>query len=121
MPWEKRFGKPARHDWSGAFHDAAEGLRGGAQVFVVVDPLLRSDRRHVDRLHAANGNLRRYNLPGVGHKMPVHMLALGVLKPFVMEVLEGRVPQPHEFARRCAPAAAILAITAGCSPAPIRG
>lgn len=43
VPWEKRFGKPARHDWSGAFHDAAEGLRGGAQVFVVVDPLLRSD------------------------------------------------------------------------------
>jgi hypothetical protein len=94
VPWESRFTVGQREDWRGAFADAAVSARHAREVWVCYDPLLREDRLHVERL--PNANLKELKIPGVGHKMPMHLQELGLLSTVLDGVLDGTL-QPAAF------------------------
>jgi tetratricopeptide (TPR) repeat protein len=94
VPWEARFAVGQREDWRGAFADAAVSAQHAREIWVCYDPLLRQDRLHVERLPKAN--LRKLKIPGVGHKIPMHLHELGLLTTVLDGVLNGTL-QPAAF------------------------
>ncbi|SFO90544.1 hypothetical protein SAMN04488056_11576 [Cohaesibacter marisflavi] len=96
-PWEPRYPKAKKENWESSFHDASEGIIGVSKVFLVADPLLAPDRKHIHRFFQASPRCEFYRIPGVGHGMPRHMHSLGVLKPFVLDILKGNIPDKVAF------------------------
>lgn len=78
VPWEDRFERGRRLDWSGAFGDAARTLPSPAKAIVIFDPYLRADRAHVERL--AEAGLVRLHAPFMGHAIPRELRRLRVLR-----------------------------------------
>lgn len=78
-PWETRYAERQRLDWTGPGFDGATEAAGVRELVVVADPLFRPDHGHALRFAAANPRTLYLRIPGVGHKMPIHMKHLGVL------------------------------------------
>lgn len=81
VPWEKRFKDGWNVDWQGDFNDAAFGATFAENVYVVYDPLLKFDKKHIERLDS--NNLICLKVPLVGHRMPVWLAQMGVLGKIV--------------------------------------
>ena len=79
VPWETRYPERRRFDWTANGADGAAECSDVAELIVVADPLFEPDNRHALRYLAANPRAQYLRIPGVGHRMPVHMKALGVL------------------------------------------
>ncbi|USD41334.1 hypothetical protein J4N42_00965 [Vibrio sp. SCSIO 43135] len=73
VPWEKRFSNAQKNlDWSSDYSDSALNEMQG---YVIYDPLFSADKRHADRYRG----LKKLKIPGVGHKMPLHLKNLKML------------------------------------------
>jgi hypothetical protein len=49
VPWETRWKVGQEQDWKGDFSDGAVGARCAQTVYVAYDPLLRADRKQIER------------------------------------------------------------------------
>ncbi len=87
VPWEKRFNKGRRQDWSLAYSDAAEHTASAAQVFVVYDPFLNLDVHHIDRLHGSN--IIPLHGFGLGHRSALVLRRMDRLKPVMQQAING--------------------------------
>jgi len=82
VPWEERYERGRKQDWSLAYGDAANQLATAACVNVLYDPHIEPDRRHFERLRGAS-------VTGLkcwfgNHKTAVFLRRMDLLKP-VME------------------------------------
>lgn len=100
-PFEARYRYAARvFDWSGRYADAAEGLAHAGRAYLFYDPDVTEDRRHVERLLAADARGIAVPLAArwMTHKLPPTLLRLGILKEVALSALQDRLT-PAEFHR----------------------
>lgn len=96
VPWEKRFAPGRSLDWNGDYRDACAGISSPAAVYAFCDPAT-DDARHVDRIaEVARERLRRINVPGAKHAVPMHLQQRGVLGKAVLAALSGAPPADIE-------------------------
>jgi hypothetical protein len=96
VPWEKRFNRGRRADWSGPYADAAAEIRGADRVYLVYDPYEPGDRRHVSRFPKANVTRLRAFLSG--HRTVVFLRKAEILKQVMTAAVRGEL-EPAEFYR----------------------
>lgn len=100
VPGENRFPKAQEQSWSGPFSDVADELSDRAELIVAVDRCFRPDWRHLTRLRPeVLSKATILNMPYLGHSIPAHMQALGVLAPVLNGVLEDRLETGAFYAR----------------------
>jgi len=87
VPWDKRYPRGRDQDWSGDFYDGRKGAEAAGKVYVIYDPFHRIDRMHIERL--VKKNLVKLKIPFVGHKIPLWMQKMGILKPTIEGILSG--------------------------------
>jgi len=85
VPWENRFKDGWNENWNSDFHDAAVGAAFAKAVYVAYDPLLKLDRKHVERLDGKN--LMHLKIPLVGHSMPIWLVQMGILGKIVDRIV----------------------------------
>ncbi|NOX39606.1 MAG: hypothetical protein GXP05_03570 [Alphaproteobacteria bacterium] len=95
VPWEKRFNRGRRQDWSGRYQDAALHTGDASKVYLCYDPYMEGDKRHADRFSGQN----IVHLPSnyVGHKTVVFLRRAEVLKQVTALCMENRMT-PARFA-----------------------
>lgn len=96
VPWEKRFSSGRKADWSGPFADAAAEIGDAAQVWLVYDPLLEGDRRHVERFSGAN--VHHLKMRNGGHKTAFVLRRAGLLSQVTCDVVDGRMTEARFYA-----------------------
>lgn len=96
VPWEARWQGAQRQDWSGGFNDAVAGAAQAGRVFLVSDPLLAQDRRHL-ALFADLRNATRLPTPLSGHKSALMLHGGGVLWAVLEQAVTGELT-PASFA-----------------------
>jgi hypothetical protein len=94
VPWETRFGKGRAQNWDLPYSDAAEHLDTVGQVYVVYDPFMQADKRHVMRL--PQDRLIHLKGFGFGHKTAVVLRRIEYLKSFMYGAITGTL-KPDEF------------------------
>jgi len=82
VPWEHRFAKGRAADWSLKYSDAADHVSSAGKAYIIYDPFMESDKKHVERLSGENIVLLRGF--GIGHKSALLLNRMGHLKT-VME------------------------------------
>jgi len=85
VPWETRFRRGQREDWSGHYTEAADGIHSVKQVYIAVDMRDALDRRHVDRIRGRAVEI--LNMPFVGHFMPRHLKQTGLLQSTLVGIM----------------------------------
>lgn len=96
-PFETRYRVGGRlGDWSGAYADAAEGIRSAGRAYIAFDPRESIDRAHVARL--AGDNTILLPMPSIGHKIPPLLQKMRILKPIAEGALTGTLTEA-EFVR----------------------
>jgi len=96
VPWEKRFNRGRKQDWSGAYADAAEGVQSASRAYLVYDPYVVPDRRHVERLAGPASVMLEAKYSG--HRTVVFLRKAGILKEIMIAAVEGRLT-PAQFYR----------------------
>lgn len=96
VPWEGRFGKGRKQDWTLPRSDAAETLDGVGKLWVVYDPFLIPDLHQVTRLPA--DKVIALKAFGQGHKTALALRRMELLKTVMTEAIEGRLT-PEWFHR----------------------
>ena len=87
VPWETRFPRGMRQDWSSFPQNAAEGCQNASEVVVVFDRLCQKDARHAALLNIP-GRVE-LNVPFVGHGIPYHLRKMGLLERLFDDVASG--------------------------------
>lgn len=87
-PFEKRFSEVRnKNNWHENYHDGAFEARN-VPLFIIYDSLFKLDHRHVLRYKFQNNkSVEEIRIPGVGHGIPWHLLALKVQKPLVLSLI----------------------------------
>jgi len=87
VPWETRFRKGMRQDWTLPYSDAAHTLDTVGRAYVLYDPFMKPDMAHVMRLPQENlVHLRGF---GFGHKSAVLLRRIDYLKPVMHGAVTG--------------------------------
>lgn len=86
-PWDGRYGGGSRQDWNGRFADAAAEAAAAGQVIIAYDPQVPEDERHVSRY--GTHNLLALPAHYLGHAVVASFLEMKVLKPFMLESIQG--------------------------------
>ena len=94
VPWENRYDFGRLQDWDLPYSDTVAGARTAKRVYVIYDPFFDPDRRHADRLAGPNTIFLKTWFSN--HFSAVILRKLGLLKPFMKEMLEGTL-EPQEF------------------------
>ncbi|KAE9631775.1 hypothetical protein [Parasedimentitalea maritima] len=94
VPWEKRFGKGRKMDWTLPYSDAASQTSRAEQVYVVYDPFYEDDVKQVSRLNG--DNIVHLHSFGLGHKSALVLRRMDRLKPIMKLAVTGKL-SPHEF------------------------
>lgn len=94
VPWETRFSKGRRQDWSLPYSDATEHTKHASKAFIVFDPLHKSDRDHFYRFRG--DNIVGLHGIGLGHKSALVLRRMDRLKPVMKGAIEGSLT-PLEF------------------------
>ena len=94
VPWEHRFAKGRAADWSLKYSDAADHVSSAGKAYIVYDPFMENDKKHVERLSGENIVLLRGF--GIGHKSALLLNRMGHLKT-VMERGVSNELLPAEF------------------------
>lgn len=96
VPWEKRFAKGRRMDWSLPFSDAAKQTAQAERVYVVYDPFFEDDVKHIARLKG--DNIVPLHGFGLGHKSALVLRRMDRLKPVMKQAITGQLTE-QEFYR----------------------
>lgn len=97
VPFENRYDKGRRQDWSLPYSDAAGQLDHVARGYLVLDPFEKRDVQHIQRLNAPHFTV--LNLPGGGHKTPVLLRRMDQLKWVMCHAIQGDLSEA-EFYRK---------------------
>ncbi|UWR79100.1 glycosyltransferase family 2 protein [Phaeobacter inhibens] len=89
LPDDDRWGWTARLDWDDRYADAAEATHLADDTVVLYDPYFEPDVQQVDRLKG--DNIRKLRMPFFGHQLPQALVNMGILKPILSEIFEGRL------------------------------
>ncbi|MEO0358617.1 MAG: hypothetical protein AAF386_10050 [Pseudomonadota bacterium] len=94
VPWENRFQKGKAQDWTLPRSDAAQTLDGVGKVYAIYDPVLKEDRKHIDRL--PQNSLVHLKGIGLGHKSALLLRRMEQLKPVMAAAINGTLT-PQTF------------------------
>jgi len=78
VPWETRFNRGRKQDWSGRYSDAAALTGAAEKVYLCYDPYMQGDKAHADRF--SGDNIIHLHSNYVGHKTVVFLRRAGILK-----------------------------------------
>lgn len=87
VPWEKRFNRGRKEDWSGPYADGAAEVREARRVYLVYDPFVAGDRRHAERFHGPQ--VVRLRAVCSGHRTVVFLRKAEILKEVMAGGIEG--------------------------------
>lgn len=93
--WETRFEEALLQDWTSPLCDIDRQVANVETLVSVIDPYCLVDRKQLDLIETTR--LMRLHLPFVRHRIPSHLLALGVLKDLFQKTADGSV-EPEWFA-----------------------
>lgn len=100
VPWENRFKKAQRFDWSLPYSDAAATISKARLIYTLYDPFLQNDLAQVQRLKSDHViHLKAF---GCGHKTAVVLRRMEMLKPIMARALTGELTEA-EFYRMIRP------------------
>lgn len=91
VPWEKRFAKGRRQDWTLPRSDASDHIAQAGRIWALYDPFLTNDARQIDRM--PQDNLVRLKGFGFGHKSAVVLRRMELLKEVMMRAVQGDLTQ----------------------------
>lgn len=89
VPWEKRFNRGRKQDWSGRYNDAATQTAAARRVYLCYDPYMEGDKTHADRFFG--DNIVHLHSNYIGHKSVVFMRRVGILKSVTSMCLSGEM------------------------------
>lgn len=89
VPWEKRFNRGRKQDWSGRYGDAADLTSSADKVYLCYDPYMAPDKAHADRI--TGDNIIHLHSNYVGHKTVVFMRRAGILKAVTAMCVSGEM------------------------------
>ncbi len=96
LPQDDRWGWTRKLDWDAPYADAAQGTALARDVVVISDPYFAPDKTQIARL--AGDNIRRLKMPFFGHQIPNAFVNMGVLKPMLTDMLEGKLTAERFYA-----------------------
>lgn len=91
VPWETRFVKGQRQDWTLPYSDAATQLAELGRAYVLYDSFFGPDRQHV--LRCPQDRLVHLRAFGFGHKTAVVLRRMGHLKTVMGAAITGELTQ----------------------------
>ncbi|SMO40396.1 glycosyltransferase [Paracoccus laeviglucosivorans] len=91
VPWEKRYSKGRKADWSGRYSDAATELHLAQKVWIFYDPLMAEDRLHAERMAGPNTVLLKTRR--AGHFSAQFLRQMGELSSVVTKCVEGSLSE----------------------------
>ncbi len=94
LPDDDRWGWTRKLDWEGRYGDARDAALSARDAVVISDPYFEPDRAQVDRLEG--DSIRRLRMPFFGHQLPNAFAKMGILKPLLTDMFEGRLSN-HRF------------------------
>lgn len=96
VPWEKRFNRGRKQDWSEKFVDGANLIAKAERVYLCYDPYMKDDKAHIDRF--SGGNIVHLKSNYSGHKSVVFLRRIGILKEVTTQCVTGEMT-PAVFAK----------------------
>lgn len=91
VPWEQRFWRGRRQNWSLPYSDAAEGAKAAARVNVFYDPYFEPDVKQVARLDMSN--VTTFKCWYSSHKSAVFLKKIDALKPVMTAATFGTLTE----------------------------
>lgn len=95
VPWEKRFAAGRKADWSGPFHDGAEGAKSAGKVWLVYDPAMTADLRHAHRYEGEN--IHHLRARYADHKTALFLRRAELLSTVVREAVEDTLTEARFY------------------------
>jgi len=89
VPWEKRFNRGRKQDWSGRYTDAANHTSAAARVYLCYDPYMPGDKSHASRF--TGDNIVHLHSNYVGHKNVVFLRKVGILKDVTRQCINHKM------------------------------
>ena len=94
VPWETRFEKGRKQDWTGRYADAPEHTSDAKTVYLCYDPYMEGDKIHARRF--SGNNVVHLHSNYVGHKNVVFLRRAEILKDVTSLCVENKMT-PHHF------------------------
>jgi hypothetical protein len=95
LPWERRFPKGRRQDWTLPYSDARDGISAAAKVYAVYDPFQPTDTRHIDMI--TTSNLIRLKAFGMGHRTSLVLRRMNQIKSVMYAGVTGSLEAPEFY------------------------
>jgi len=92
VPWEKRFNRGRKQDWSGRYRDCTEHTAAAAKIYLCYDPYMEGDKAHADRF--TSDNIVHLHSNYVGHKNVVFLRRAGILKNITKMCITNEMTKP---------------------------
>ena len=96
-PWDRRFWKGMKQDWSLPYSDVTQHLDQVGKIYAVYDPYIEQDRLHIERIH--HPNFVPLKAIGLGHKSAMVLRRMEQLKPVMSGAIKGTLTQSEFYQR----------------------
>jgi len=94
-PWERRYRAAWRRDFTGAYGYAPAQVQAAHRVHLFHDPAAPLDAMHATLFDGPN--VAKYACRFAGHRIASLWMAAGILKPVVMECVDGTLTPPRFY------------------------
>jgi len=96
-PWDRRFWKGMKQDWSLPYSDVMQHLDQVGKIYAVYDQYIEQDRLHIERNQ--HPNLVPLKAIGLGHKSAMVLRRMDQLKPIMSGAIRGTLTQSEFYQR----------------------
>lgn len=96
-PWDRRFWKGMKQDWSLPYSDVTQHLDQVGKIYAVYDPYIEQDRLHIERIQ--HPNFVPLKAIGLGHKSAMVLGRMEQLKPVMSGAIKGTLTQSEFYPR----------------------